>query len=979
MSRLLYIAIFASLYLIPGTATGQEYFQQDVHYTIRARLDPKEHRLQGSQKIFYKNNSADTLRIFYLHLYPNAYASKNSPLMKDYRRRFNVTFMDVPDKYRGYININNVTIDGESVPPHVDYTIAKLHLRRPLAPGDTMTVSLDFDEKIRRHIGRAGYKGEQYDLAQWYPKVVVYDEEGWHPDHFMTGEFYGEFGKFDVHLDVPENYVVAATGVPQSGDPGWSLNPVDGERNDRPRGDVPYKTVHFYADKVHDFAWNASPRFAVQDTTWNDVKIKSFFNHGDKGWKDTTLVHGLRAVEWLSRRVGLYPYPQVSIVDGLLGGGMEYPMLVMDGRVSEGLVMHEIGHIYFYGILGNNERTEAWLDEGFASFVTDLYKIERYGPWGDTSNWNWYERITPQHTLLGERRRGVFALERHGYGERVATRAENYKHSYRYNVYDKAALVLFALRYVVGDDDFDRILQRYFTTWKFRHVNSQRFEDICEEVTGQDLSWFFEQWLYTKKMCDYRLDKVESVRRPAGDGYDVHVKIDRVGEIIMPIEIEFKFSNGATETVRVAGRLRGIINTFQFPEKPKSASINPKNEILDINMSNNFTSRQWDLQVDWPNNSYYPEDAYQIRHRPAIWYNDIDGVKIGYHIRTSFFGFYRRFQLGVYYGEKSEVVDFSSSYAVPARGFGLRSTFKISGYKMEGRQDFTLALKLRRRKELIEPPTQQLTLAFNYHELVDTAYVIIPEFYDTGSDIAPLDLKYEADPQADIFRMKNELSFRLGERWFGADYNYTRFYGLTNIETRRALVPFDFGFRIFFGVVSGDMPAQQKFNLAGAGVLGQETLFFLRSPGAIWPEAHYVMPGEGNLRGYAEGTFPVNELVTMNFKLGKEVPLLSKPTNSWFGQIKLSAFADIGWVLDSDNPIAGNQRIQELVDGGLFDRTIADAGVGLRMHRSFPFWDFYLRYDVPFYVNQPEINFGETLETDYRYLFSLTSVYKFSL
>ncbi|MCK4774966.1 MAG: hypothetical protein KAT30_09270, partial [Candidatus Krumholzibacteria bacterium] len=343
-----------------------------------------------------------------------------------------------------------------------------------------------------------------------------------------------------------------------------------------------------------------------------------------------------------------------------------------------------------------------------------------------------------------------------------------------------------------------------------------------------------------------------------------------------------------------------------------------------------------------------------------------------------FFGFYRRLQLGVYYGLDSHRLDFSTSYAVPTRTLGLNGTFDVSGYKIEGRQDFTLSLALRRRVELIKPPTQQLTVGVNYHELTDQRYVINPLFYQTGADVAPLEVKYEADPQFDILRTKSELAVRLGREWFGGKYKYTRFLGMSNFETRRSLVPFDMGLRVFLGVVSGSMPNQQKFNLAGGGVLAQEKLFFLQSPGAIWPNAHYLMPGEGDLRGYAKGTFPVNQLLTTNFKLGGNLPWISQRRDRWFGEVKLNAFADAGAILDGSNPIAGDPRIQELFDKGVFDRGLFYAGLGHRVRRSFPFWDMYLRYDVPFYVNVPEIN-GETKETDYRYLFSLTSVFSFSL
>lgn len=978
MKRIICFTLMTLAVALPHVADAQDagYFQQSVGYTIRAKLDTKKHMLTGSESITYQNNSPDTLRHFFLHLYPNAYESKNTPFMKDLRRSFNLTLMNVPKKYRSYLNISDVTIDGVSVTPVVDYTIARINLAKPLLPGASMTLSLQFESKIRYHIGRAGYHGGQYDMAQWYPKVVVYDKKGFHPDPFQTGEFYGEYAKFDVYLEVPENYVVAATGVPTDGDPGWSLN-VPGNRTKRNKTDAT-KTILFEADRVHDFAWNASPNFAVEDTTWNDVSIMTFFDKGNRAWRDSTLTHGLRAVEWLSERVGMYPYPRISIVQGLLRGGMEYPMLVMDGRVSEPLVVHELAHEYFYGILGNDERAEAWLDEGLASFQTDLYMMTRYGPYGNKRLWNWYEKITPQYTLLGKNRRQVFTLERLGYGERVSTRSEMFINSYRINVYRKATLILFALRYVVGDETFDRIMHEYFDKWQFKHVNEQRLEAVASEVSGQDLGWFFEEWLHTRKVCDYRLGEVKSVRRPGGDGYDVKVRIDRLGEIIMPLELELTFDDGTIHKTRVDGRLRTIVQTFEFPRKVKKAALNPNNEIIDNNMTDNYIPKRRDLQIDWPNNNYYPEGAYQIRHRPSVWYNDIDGVRVGYKISSSFFDFYRRFQLGLYYGIDSKVVDFSTSYTIPTKTLGLNGNLELSGYKLEGRRDFTFKLSMRRRVTLIRPPTQQLTYEFNYHDLFDSAYVAQPQFYEEGADIAPVVFTYKTNPQLDILQTKAEAGLRLGRRWFGSNWKYNRFYTSLDMQTRRLLVPFDFGARVFFGIISGDLPTQQKFNIAGAGVLGQETEFFLASPGAVPPDLHYLMPGDGNLRGYAEGTFPVNRLLAASFKLGKEVPLISQPKNRWLGEVKLSAFADVGRILDSSNPLPGDPRVQTLVDNGILDQALVDAGVGLRVRRNFPFWDLYLRYDIPLYVNQPAVN-GETDETQYRYLFSLTSVFSFSM
>lgn len=959
-----------------STAGAKEYFQQFVHYTINVRLDTKERKLTGSETIQYLNNSPDTLQRFYLHLYPNAYKDKDTAFMRDYRRRFNYSLANVPKKHRSHLNIFNVTIDGQSVSPDIDDTIASMRLPKPLPPGGSMEIALDFEHKIRQHLGRAGYKGDHYDFAQWYPKVVVYDEHGFHPDKFMTGEFYGEFGEFDVHIEVPENFVVAATGVLKDGDPGWSINPVDGdkakgaEKPDKNRS----KTIHFHAEDVHDFAWNADPNFAVQDTTHAGIKIRSVFRKNNKAWKDSTLHHGIRTIDWLNERVGPYAYPEVNIVDALLGGGMEYPMLVMDGRASEGLVVHEVGHIYFYGILGNNERTEAWLDEGFTTFQTAWYEIEKYGPHGITRDWNWYQRLTPQRTEMERLRHAVFPLFRTGYGERIATRSEEFTGAYYPMVYHKAALVLFALRYVVGEEPFSQILHEYYEQWQLKHVDEARFQEVCERVSGQDLDWFFEQWLHSKKNCDYKLAKLESTSNPDGEGYLTQVQIKRLGEIIMPLEVEFEFKNRPVEKRRLDGRLRTIEEVFKFEEKPTRAAINPKNEIMDMNLADNFSHGRTRLQFDWPNNDFYPEDAYVIRYYPAAWYNDIDGARVWFQLSGSHHNWNKRIKLGFYYGFDSHRLDFSASYARPTRVFGNNATMRLSGYKLEGRQDATFELKIRRRSQLIRPPTHEFTYRFNYHELQDSRYVENPETYEVRQDVSPFDFGYRVNPQMDMFMTRIDLGLRISRNWFWGRYKYTSFRTEASLVTRPGLVPFDAGLRFFFGRVSGRMPFQQKFQLGYGGPLEEEKRFWLRSPGALPDDFHYHEPGAGNLRGYRPGSFGVNRLLTLNGELGGRIPILSRGANRFLGDWKLMGFGDVGWIFDDNNPIGPSTRVQALVDGGILNKTIVDAGLGLRWRRTLPFWDLYLRFDVPFYVNRPEVN-AESKEVDFRWQVSFRSIF----
>lgn len=971
MIRVLFLcALAVVLAAAPSGAQTDNYFQQFIHYKMQVRLDPEQHMLTGSETIEYTNNSPDTLREFYLHLYPNAYRSKDTPFMRDFRRRYNFNWFDLPEEHRGWLDLKNVKIFGTEVTPKVGVTIARMDLPKPLLPGARMTVTLDFESKIRKHLGRAGYSGNHYDFAQWYPKVVVYDEKGFHPDAFMTGEFYGEFGTFDVEVEVPENYVIAATGVVKSGDPGWDLN-EPGQKKLAKKTDT-YKKVHFHAENVHDFAWNVDPAFAVQDTIWNNIEIRSFFNRNNTAWKDTTLVHAVRAIQWLSEKVGPYPYPQVSVVQGLLGGGMEYPMLVMDGRASETLVVHEIGHIYFYGIFGNDERAEAWLDEGFTTFQTDWYAINRYGPWGDRKTLGWYDRLTPRPTRVQSTRNNLFPIVALGYGERVSQRAETYENSYRAMVYWKASLMFHALRYVVGDDTFDEILKEYFRRYKFKHVNEARFVQVCEEVSGRDLDWFFGEWLHSRKVCDYAITGVRTEPSPAGDAYRTKVRIERKGEITIPLSLQFTFQDGTTQKAPIEyadARLRTAIKEFDFPEKPKAVALNPDNEIMDIDLADNFSPRRRALDIDWPNNNYYPEDAMQYRVRPEGWYNDADGAKLGLHVKRRNDPWSRNILAAAYYGIESHRFDFKLGLYQPLNIFWNRSMLEVSGYKLEGRNDITVDLTTYKRPTLIRPPTHRLYAGVNHHTLSNFDYRVNPETYQGGNDFSWY-VRYSVDPQADIAFSRFTAEFRNGRRWFGGDYDYTSFWFEWWMRTREDLLWLDGGLRIFAGFVSGDLPYQRKFSMAGGGVLAEEQHFWLRSPGAIWDDARYHQAGQGNLRGYFEGSFNVNRLTGLNLELGRKVPFISASPTRWWGTIRAMVFADAGNILDRENPIGSSARVEALVDDGILRKGLVDAGVGVNLHRSFPFYDLRLRFDIPFWLNRPEVN-GESKETQFRHVWSL--------
>ncbi|MEE9161791.1 MAG: M1 family metallopeptidase, partial [Candidatus Neomarinimicrobiota bacterium] len=543
-----FLRVLPPLLLIEGLAFAgpQDYWQQAVHYVMKVRLDPELHQVSGSSNIVYTNHSPDSLRMFYLILYPNAF-QVGSVKHRESQQVYGTGNISA-DNPSG-IDVTQLTLTGPSGAATSDFkvedTILAIRLPEPLASGGQVSLAMDWVHTVREHNGRAGWRGDQYDLAQWYPKVVVYDERGWNNEPFhRIGEFYGEFSTFDVTIDVPYRYVIGATGVVTEGDPGWELARVDTSLNfDAWAGNYKIerdsllagteeqrRTVTFHAEQVHDFAWIASPDFVYEGGQWNGIALHVLYNLGvGNKWTRKVAARSIRALEWLTTNFGAYPYPQVTVTHGLLSGGMEYPMLVMNGREGEGLIVHEIGHIWFYGILGNNEMEEAWLDEGFTTFQTRWYLTHRYGPSGrqrDPESSTWWERHLKLTPSLARTQWWVAAFQTGGHNEPIATASYRTLSAvaYHVNAYPKPSLMLESLQYLLGEAVFEAGMQNYYDKWALKHPTEDRFRREMEAASGHELDWFFDQWLHTSGYVDYALKKWR--QRPAGDGFQVEVTLE---------------------------------------------------------------------------------------------------------------------------------------------------------------------------------------------------------------------------------------------------------------------------------------------------------------------------------------------------------------------------------------------------------------------------------------------------------------------
>ena len=575
-------------------------FQQGVRYTIEAILDEAHELLRGAAVLDYRNRSSDTLRAVYLHLHLNAF--RPNSLWARTERRPEYDFRTLAEEEQAVERLLSARVGAKPLvaayPYAPDSTVVRLLLASPLPPAGTVRLALLWEARPSTLCRRQCRSGRHYDFAHWYPRIAVYDEDGWQ-DHplYPQGEFFGEFASYDVTLDLARDQVVGATGLPLEGDPGWpaELGRADGARYRRSfYGAVPSrptvgllpaqtaegrKRVRFFAENVHHFAWSADPRFRHDGALFGGESPRH------DGRSDTVAIHALYrpdaeaewgngiviertmvALRWLEDVFGPYPYPQLTVVQRLETGGTEFPMLVMNGSASEGLIFHEVAHQYVHGILANNEWRDAWLDEGFAVFLGNWFREERYGPevWRGLSQ-------------------GAARLDQLGLSEPVATEAKDFSSFQMYGAmsYSKAAIVFRMLRDVLGEEDFRRLLHQYYARYRFRHVDEDRLRHVAEQVGGRPLGWFFRAWLHGTERLDYAISDV--VMEPTEDGrWRTQVEIERRGRIWMPLAV-------AVGDVLVRAESPDSLQVVEVltEQRPGVVELDPAGVLLDADRSNN--------------------------------------------------------------------------------------------------------------------------------------------------------------------------------------------------------------------------------------------------------------------------------------------------------------------------------------------------------------------------------------------------------
>ncbi len=580
------------LALLLAVQADTSYFQQDVAYRIEARLDERTSVLTGRARLDYTNNASATLDSLYFHLELNAFRPNSAWARRELElgeRRF----QDLGPDEHAFERLTRVRVGSVDVTPDYrgapDSTVVAIALPRPLPPGASTTVTIDWDARLATLPRRQGRRGRHYDFAQWYPRIAVYDHTGWATRPLLPqGEFYGEYGTFDVTLDVTADQVLGATGVPVSGDPGWraakaAASPQPMLRRDAYRAPpatslgllsgeaaAGRKRVRWYAEDVHHFAWTANPEYIYEGGRLGDIAVHVLYQPGDTAWDDGVAVERTKsALAFFSDVFGPYPWPQLTNVHRIEPGGTEFPMMIMDGSASEGLIVHETGHQWVHGIFGNNEWREGWLDEGFDSFLTNWYFEEQGAP---ADLWD--------RALEGIRR-----MEREGRTQPIALESAEFRDPQTYSAmtYTKPSLVFRMLRDLVGVDVFRQALHTLYERKALQHVTEADLRRAFNDASGLNLDWFFDQWIHTTATLDYRIADAQAWQ--VGTEWVVRIEVAREGEAFMPVDLQV-----GGETRRLYRRDPRQVEFFRLPARPDEAVLDPGNVLLDLDPANNRVS-----------------------------------------------------------------------------------------------------------------------------------------------------------------------------------------------------------------------------------------------------------------------------------------------------------------------------------------------------------------------------------------------------
>lgn len=604
------IIVLALLICLGATAQNNTaYWQQEANYKMNVDMNVENFQYTGEQELEYTNNSPDTLKRVFFHLFYNAFQPGSemdvrSRTIADPDSRVGDRISKLTPAQQGFLKVNTLSKDGKTLQFEEVGTVLEVTLDEPILPGQKVNFSMKFAGQVPEQIRRAGRnnsEGVALSMTQWFPKMAEYDFEGWHADPYIGREWHGVWGDYDVKINIDKNYILGASGILQNANEIGYGYEDEGVKVKRKKGEK--LTWHFVAEDVIDFAWAADPEYIHDKRTAKDGTVLHFLYKNNLEIKEnwTNLQQKTEdLLIYFNEHIGPYPWPQYSVIQGG-DGGMEYAMLTLiTGERSfgslVGVTAHELAHAWFQHLLATNESKHEWMDEGFTSYISDMAMNEVMD----------MNRENPHQGSY----RSYLRLASSGVEQPLSTHADRYTFNAAYgaSAYSKGAVFLSQLGYVIGEENLQKTLKRYYDEWKFKHPTPNDFIRVAEKVTGAELDWYLTDWTRTTNTVDYGIKSVEQ------DGSITRVILERIGVMPMPVDIRVTYADGTSENIYIPLQMMRwekpgfeekeikedwawAYPTYSFTlEKPKSkvvsVEIDPSEMMADVNRENNSYSQE---------------------------------------------------------------------------------------------------------------------------------------------------------------------------------------------------------------------------------------------------------------------------------------------------------------------------------------------------------------------------------------------------
>jgi len=1020
------------------------YWQQDVHYNIKAEINDSSDILSGVEELTYWNNSPYNISYVYFHLYSNA-QTKDSYAADLYKNNnYNLKF----GKYRAQnlgTQVETITVNGQELKTELDNTILKVYFPKVLNSGESVTMKLIFktyfDKEVIRNRMKMfnSYGKKHYDVVHWYPRITVIDRKfGWTTDQHMDHEFYGDFGSYHVEMTLPNNYVADGTGIllnekellPDTLRKKLDLSnflqkPFNSPPSTVIKRDGSKKTWRFSAINVHDFAFTADPNYRIGEVNWDGVRCIALVQESHAaGWYNAPQ-YIAKVIEVNSYNIGPYHYPKMIVADAQ--DGMEYPMLTLCGGFDPDyrtLLIHEMTHNWFQGMLGTNETYRAYMDEGFTQFYTaDTYQFID-GPLTiePKPNSAYIERFTEPVRILDDQIYTSYYNNTVTKNEEVTlnTHGDDYNGGIRHGggygqSYTKTAAMLKNLEYVLGRALFDKAMQAYFKQWKFAHPYPEDFRNSIIQYTGVDLNWFFDQWLETTKTIDYKIGKI---KRKKNDVYEITFK--RKGTMQMPVDFVvidmndsarhyyipntwFEKPTGATTLPRWIGwgpKLKTTYTaTLNIGSKIKNVVIDPSFRLADVDMTNNSKHNRVSLRFD--SKVYNPPNwkRYDMRVRPGLWYNGYDGAKIGVILGGDYLNTRHVFELGLWFSSglgqayldssvkknKYNTLSFSLDYKTSTYRFIKKSNIYLQLKSLDGLDAATIGFEKKSNNEKTRVYSHVKAMLRDLPQ--DLVYLINDREWGYQKLNSAIHVGLEHN-----YRYKKgtgNILLNLRSSAFTEDYDFSA--ATITVVNKNDLGKININTRVFGQIGFGSkLPSESMLFVAGANNEELMNNKYTRSMGIIPPDwggygtttNHFTAGGGLNLRGYsgyllaqknADGTLTYNYRGTTGVSVSTEIEFgeLFKWFNPKFlhNSIKLQPylFGDAGSI-NTNAPGTAN----------IMSGIMADAGIGttlsiVRWGNLYGIKPLTIRFDVPFFLSR--LPYAENDYVQFRWMLGINKAF----